>query len=161
MRKYQSWRLVGVLALLLGASVNAFAQLPEGGQDADPQAQLAHQEARMREAGQQVMRLVDSGLAGLIWDHASQEMKRLVSRDAFIAQIALSRTPLGAMLERGPPEVTRSHSDGFGDVPRGFYINVIALTRFANRPDILREMVTFRFDEDRAWRVTGYSLSLE
>ena len=43
-------------------------------------------------------------------------------------------------------------------VPEGLYINVSFPTRFANSAQPVRELVSFRFDEDQVWRLAGYSL---
>jgi hypothetical protein len=43
-------------------------------------------------------------------------------------------------------------------VPEGLYINVSFPTRFANSAQPVRELVSFRFDEDRIWRLAGYSV---
>jgi len=143
------------LALLAGGlcpGLLARAQVP------DPQAQLARQDEQMIQAGWQVMHLIDVGQIALVWDAASPVMKQRISREVFIAQLTDRRAQLGAVVERQRPEVTRSHSDGSGGVPEGFYINVVAKTRFSHQSEPVSEFVTFRFDEDQAWRVTGYSM---
>ena len=43
-------------------------------------------------------------------------------------------------------------------VPEGLYINVSFPTRFAKAPQPVRELVSFRLDEDKTWRLAGYSL---
>ena len=54
--------------------------------------------------------------------------------------------------------VTRSLFEPGQQVPQGLYINVRSATKFANHAEPVRELVSFRLDEDRVWRVSGYSL---
>jgi len=145
-----------MLWLVTGVGTVLMAHAQESA--SDPQAQLARQGEQMMQAGWQVMHLIDAGLIAPIWDEASTAMKAQISREAFINTISGERARLGAVVERSRPEVTRSHSDGSGGVPEGFYINVVATTRFLNQSESVSELVSFRFDEDQAWRVTGYSL---
>jgi len=147
---------------LLAASASVHAQQSFGDSKADAlarqQAGLARQDEQMRQAGWQVMYLVDFGQMGDIWDQASQVMKRLVMREEFVRQIVTERSKLGAVVERGWPEITRSVSDGSNGTPAGLYLNVISTTRFMHESMPVEELVSFRYDEDQVWRVTGYSL---
>jgi hypothetical protein len=59
---------------------------------------------------------------------------------------------------RGQPTITRVKYRAGGAVPEGVYINVSFPTRFANSAQPVRELVSFRFDEDQVWRLAGYSL---
>jgi len=152
MRRNALFLNIALLAGGVGLGLAVSAQAP------DPQAQLARQDEQIIQAGWQVMHLIDAGQIAPIWDEASQAMKERISRDVFIAQVTDRRARLGGLVERSRPEVTRSHSDGSGGVPEGFYINVVSKTRFANAPEPVSELLTFRFDEDQAWRVTGYSM---
>ena len=58
--------------------------------------------------------------------------------------------------------VRRSALVGIGaagaQVPEGLYINVSLPTRFSNSAQPVRELVSFRLDEDQVWRVSGYSI---
>ena len=56
------------------------------------------------------------------------------------------------------PEVSRSLFRAGQQVPEGLYINVRSATTFASNAQPVRELVSFRLDEDRVWRVSGYSL---
>ena len=125
----------------------------------EQRAQLARQDADMTQAALQVMQLVDRNQIGEVWDGASAVMKQAVTRDEFIRQITSDRTALGAVSGRANPAVTRTQGgqEG-GTVPAGLYINVASATTFANQPQPVRELVSFRLDEDRTWRVTGYTL---
>jgi len=144
-----------MVALVTGLGANA----QQAASTFDEQrAGLARQDEQMRQAGWEVMYMMDFGQMGEIWDMASQVMKNLVSREEFVGQVVSERNRLGALIERGSPAITRSRSDGSAGVPAGLYINVTSMTRFSNQTAPVRELVSFRFDEDQIWRVTGYSL---
>ncbi|WP_298575001.1 DUF4019 domain-containing protein [uncultured Luteimonas sp.] len=124
----------------------------------EQRAALAKQDADMTQAALQVLQLVDGNRIGEVWDGASAAMKRMVPRDEFIKQVTIDRNRLGAVASRGTPEVSRSLFRAGQQVPEGLYINVRSATTFASNPQPVRELVSFRLDEDRVWRVSGYSL---
>jgi len=157
MLEYRQMMRGGLLALGLVIALGANAQqTPDA--FADQQAGLARQDEQMRQAGWEVMYMMDFGQMGDVWDLASQTMKNVVAREEFVGQMVSDRVRLGALVERGSPTITRSSSDGSAGVPAGLYLNITSVTRFANQAAPVRELVSFRFDEDRIWRVTGYSL---
>ncbi len=166
-------RLIPTIAGLL-LCTSAFAQQPTAPRPAGAQpaagqpaieqltpeqrAALARQDADMTQAALQVLQLVDANRVGEVWDGASEAMKRMVPRDEFIKQVTIDRNRLGTVASRGAPEVTRSLFRPGQQVPEGLYINVRSATTFANGGQPVRELVSFRLDEDRVWRVSGYSL---
>ena len=122
------------------------------------QAQVARQDAEMGKAAARVVQLVDTSKTAEIWDGASKVAKSMVTRDAFVTQVDADRRKLGAPAERKQVAVTRSAYAAGGQVPAGNYINVVYATRFANAPQPVRELVSFHLDDDKTWRVSGYSL---
>lgn len=122
------------------------------------QAQLAKQNAEMTEAAMQVMQMVDANRIGEIWDGASATMKRVVTRDDFVKQVTIDRNKLGEVASRGKATVSRSQFPAGAQVPEGLYLNVAVPTTFAGSQQPVRELVSFRLDEDKTWRVSGYSL---
>jgi len=161
-------------ALLIACASAAHAQQPAAQPTAQPtaqpgaaaqqqltpeqQAQVARQDAEMSAAAVQVMQMIDGNRAGEVWDGASATMKRTVTRDEFVRQINIDRNRLGAPGKRDRPVVSRSQFRAGEAVPEGIYINVASPTTFASQPQPVRELVSFRLDEDRTWRVSGYSL---
>ena len=125
---------------------------------AEQQAQVARQDAEMSGAAVQVIQLMDQGKSAEIWDGASPVAKAVVNRQDFVTQIAADRTRLGAPTERKQVAVTRAAYAAGGAVPAGNYINVVFATRFANAAEPVRELVSFHLDEDKTWRVSGYSV---
>ncbi len=121
-------------------------------------AALAKQDVDTTQAAQQVLSLVDANRIAEVWEGASPTMKRLVTKDDFIKQVTIDRNRLGAPASRGKAVVSRSQFAAGGQVPAGLYINVNFPTKFAKAPQPVRELVSFRLDEDKTWRVSGYSL---
>ncbi|MCF5965203.1 DUF4019 domain-containing protein, partial [Xanthomonas perforans] len=85
-------------------------------------------------------------------------VKTAVKRDAFVSQIGTERARLGAVVGRGQGSVTRVKYGPGAQVPEGLYVNVSFPTRFAKAQQPVRELVSFRLDEDKTWRLAGYSL---
>lgn len=112
----------------------------------------------MTQAATQVAKMVDANRISEVWDGASPTMKRLVTKDEFIKQVTIDRNRLGTAGARGKAVVSRSQFAAGGQVPAGLYINVSIPTTFAKSPQPVRELVSFRLDEDKTWRVSGYSL---
>lgn len=112
----------------------------------------------MTQAAAQVVQLVDANRTGEVWDGASSVMKELVTRDDFIRQITTDRNKLGKVVNRGKAVVSRSQFPAGGKVPQGVYINVAVPTKFAKADKPVRELVSFHLDDDKTWRVSGYSL---
>src|SRR5690606_26809774 len=119
------------------------------------QAQLAKQNSDMSKAALQVMQMVDANQIGEIWDNASATMKRVVSRDDFVKQITIDRNRLGTVSSRGNPAVSRSQFPAGAQVPEGFYLNVAVLTTCSKSQGAVGELVSYRHDEDKTWRVSG------
>lgn len=122
------------------------------------QAQVQKQDAEMAAAGLKVAQLVDTNRAAEAWKGASAIARKSVTEQAFVSQLAADRTRLGALQSRGTPVVTRVKYAPGATVPEGLYINVSFPTRFANNAQPVRELVSFRLDEDKVWRLAGYSV---
>lgn len=124
------------------------------------QAQIAKQDAEMSKAAAQVVQLVDQNKTGEIWDGASAVAKSIVTKQAFVQQIAADRKTLGAPVERKQIGVSRTHYEANNPqgLPVGSYITVAYATKFANAAQPVREIVSFHADDDKTWRVSGYSL---
>ena len=137
------------------------AQNPQGAQQQltpEEKAQVARQDAEVTSAAARVVQMVDQNKAGEIWAGASSVAKGSVAQDEFVKQIALDRQKLGAVKERKQLAVTRAVYPAGGRVPAGNYVNVVYATKFAKVPEPVRELVSFRLDDDKIWRVSGYSL---
>ncbi len=122
------------------------------------QALVAKQDADMAAAAAWVVQTVDKNNAAEVWRGASPVAKNVVTLDAFVQQIALDRQKLGAATERKQMALTRAVYPAGGQVPAGSYVNVAYATKFANSPQAVRELVSFHLDDDKVWRVSGYSV---
>lgn len=134
------------------------AARPAPALSAAQQAQVAKQDAEMTAAAQRVAQLVDSQQAASVWDGASAVARKAVTRDVFANNVNADRTKLGALVSRGKPSITRVQYPAGASVPEGIYLNVSFPTRFANNAQPVRELVSFRLDEDKVWRASGYSV---
>jgi ATPase subunit of ABC transporter with duplicated ATPase domains len=151
-------------SLLLTASVAAFAQSPAApAQNAAPaltaqqQAQMTKQNQQMAQNSLQIARMIDNGQAGAVWDQASSVAKQSSSRGDFVDQVTADRAEVGKAGERKLAAITRTQSKG-GEVPAGQYINVSYATQFSKGQKPVRELISYHLDNDRVWRLTGYTL---
>ena len=147
-----AWQVAPVVA---PAPANSAGPAPLSRQE---RARLATQHADIIAAARQVMALVDAGRMDQVWEGASPAMQRIVPRGEFVQELALDRKRLGTVLSRGTPVVGRERYPAGGRVPQGEYRNVAVPTRFSGAAQPVRELVSFRLDEDRVWRVSGYSV---
>jgi len=141
------------LLLLLASGVSA-AQQPPAAQAAAQPAAGAIEPNAIRDAAQRVAMAMDAGQAAKLWDEASAITKKSVTRDAFIAGISKSRQPLGKATGRNWVSVRRQAGDG-QTLPAGLYASAEFLVEFADKRT-MRELVSFRLDEDGTWRFSGY-----
>lgn len=151
--------VIGV-ALLLATGVVAAQQTPAA-RSAAPQATTrpapgAVDPNAIRDAGLRVAAAVDAGQAAQLWDEASVVTKKTLSREAFVAGIGKSRQPLGKAPNRSWLSVRRQSGDGSA-LPPGLYASIEFLAEFAGKPPV-RELVSFRLDEDGSWRFAGYAV---
>ena len=122
------------------------------------QKQVKEQDDQLSAAARQIAVLVDSNRAAEAWKGASAVARKAVPEQTFVNQLAADRKRLGALTSRGQPVVTRVKYGPGATVPEGLYINVSFPTQFANSPQPVRELVSFRLDDDKVWRLAGYSV---
>jgi hypothetical protein len=122
------------------------------------QALVAKQDADMAAAAAWVVQTVDKNNAAEVWRGASPVAKNVVTVEEFVKQITADRQKLGAVTDRKQAALTRAVYPAGGQVPAGNYVNVAYVTKFANAPQPIRELVSFHLDDDKVWRISGYSL---
>ena len=144
---------IGIL-LLLASGVAAAQQPPAAPQAAAQPAPGAIEPNAIRDAAQRVALAMDAGQAAKLWDEASVVTKKSVTRDAFIAGINKTRQPLGKSSGRNWVSIRRQFGDGQA-LPSGLYASAEFLVEFADKRT-MRELVSFRLDEDGTWRFSGY-----
>jgi hypothetical protein len=147
--------------MLLAVAPLVFAQSAAPAASAQPtpaqQAAQAQMNQKIANAAGQVAQLVDAGKMGEIWDNASPIAKKATTRDAFIKQISADRATLGPLTSRAVRGVSYSKSDG-KSLPQGIYANVAFASKFAKAKAPVRELISFHLENDKTWRVTGYTL---
>lgn len=152
--------IAGFLGLLLAAGA-ADAQQNQAPAQAPAQAKPrsaadAVTPNALLEAGWRVAQTMDRGRAAELWDDASGVAKKAVARADFAAQTQKIRKPLGAVSARNWIAVRRALGDG-KSIPAGVYSSVEFVTTFGQNRT-MRELVSFRLDEDNVWRLSGYTL---
>ncbi len=91
-------------------------------------------------------------------DQASVVAKQSVTREQFVKTTETDRAKLGKMSSRKVAGITRSISKG-GKLPAGMYVNVNFATRFGNDAKSTRELTSFHLDNDKKWRLSGYTVN--
>lgn len=155
--------------LLLTITTAAYAQSPAGrlpgtaphGMDSSAltpaqQSQINKQAETLAQDSLKVALNIDQGQPGKVWDQASAVAKSFKRKD-FVRAIYSDREKLGAPYSRKRVAVTFARSKG-GEVPAGLYISVTYSTQFAKKKGVVREIVSYHLDNDRVWRVSGYSV---
>ena len=150
-----------LLVLLVSIGAQAWAQTPAASASLPAQqTQLARQNAGMSQAALKAAQMIDADQIGQVWDGASAVAKKAVARDFFVSQITGERRRLGTLVGRGAASVTRVKYAPGALVPEGLYVNISFPSRFGNLAQPVRELVSFRLDEDKVWRLSGYSLRM-
>ncbi|MEH6421568.1 DUF4019 domain-containing protein [Pseudomonas sp. CGJS7] len=109
----------------------------------------------IRDAGLRVVVGIDAGKVGELWDGGSAMLKRDVARDAFMANIASTRK--GSERPTARDWIAIHRAQGGGTLPAGQYASVQFATTFAGG-HALREILSFRLDDDGVWRFVGYAV---
>ena len=123
-------------------------------------AAVSEHDAILLTAARQAAQMVDQGQSPRLWDGASIVAKKAVGRDQFIQHVSQVRAQLGTVVSRGKGSISRVEYGQGAQVPAGLYVNVSFPTRFARADQIIRELVSFRLDEDKVWRLAGYHIQL-
>lgn len=146
--------VIGVVLLLNAAT--ATAQQQRAATPAASPVPGTIEPNAIRDAAMRVVVAIDAGQAAKLWDEASTVTKKSVARDAFVAGINKGRQPLGKIASRNWLSVRRQFGDGQA-LPSGLYASAEFLAEAAGKPPV-RELVSFRLDEDGTWRFAGYAV---
>ncbi|MDQ0086119.1 hypothetical protein J2W35_006500 [Variovorax boronicumulans] len=111
--------------------------------------------AQLAAVGAEVVAQVDSGRLGDLWNAASPVTRQTVPKAQFIEGLAEARKPLGAPSSRMWMMLARQQVGTEKGVMGGQYMSIEYQTSFA-KGVIKRELVSFRLDEDKIWRFSGY-----
>ncbi|WP_460714085.1 DUF4019 domain-containing protein [Lysobacter terrae] len=139
------------------AAAAPMAMAPMQSASTQPQAtQRDTDPGEMAKWGLQVLGMIDSQQAGMLWDGASQVTKQAVGRADFVTKVAQSRKALGAPASHVWMAVRRQLvTQKDQGAPPGFYATMEFVTTFQNNQALV-EVVSLRRDEDGRWRFAGY-----
>ena len=104
------------------------------------------------EAAKRWLELLDTDKAGLAWDNASKQLKSVVKRDQFVAQMRGVRKPLGKLQSREAVKFGRANE--LPGAPAGDYSIIEFEAKYKNGK--LAEQVVWSIEEGDIWRVAGY-----
>jgi hypothetical protein len=106
---------------------------------------------------QEVLEKIDSAQTDAVWDQGSSVFRDATSKNDFTANVAAARSGMGAVAERSWQLISRDRFESGNDkkLPPGDYATINYLVR-DDRGNEFRELVSFRFEKDRQWRLAGY-----
>jgi hypothetical protein len=124
---------------------------------AQPQPQPEVSVDALVSQAQATFRQIDARAGAAVWDSASPLMQNALKKDAFLARIENDRADMGPIAGRMWTGITRTFNPGTGTdrIPAGNYVNVSFLAQDGNGK-LLNELISFRLENDRTWRMTGY-----
>ena len=122
-------------------------------QDLDPSALV--------KAAQATIQKIDEGSPAGVWQDMSSVVKQRVTRKDFTEATLRARQPLGTPGARYWVAISRQRlAAATESVPAGMYSTVQFETQFQGNKAV-RELVSFRLDEDKTWRTSGYTVRVE
>lgn len=105
-----------------------------------------------------------AGRIAEVYDGASPVMKHVVTRDAFISNTTARLSKVGKITDHQWLQVGRVHfqstqpaAAGTTATPDGTYISIELLAR-TDAGKVVPEQISFRFDEDGVWRLSGFAI---
>lgn len=99
--------------------------------------------------------LVDTEEYARSWEVSSENLKEMLSQDAWNERIAEIRSFLGPIIERSQYDI--AYTDSPIDVPSGEYVVMRFVSKFELR-DRVTETVTLMLGDNNQWQVAGYFL---
>jgi hypothetical protein len=106
-------------------------------------------------AAAQFLFLVDTEEYARSWEVTSENLKTILTQEAWNEQIAKIRSFLGPIVERIHHDI--SYTDSAIGVPAGEYVVMTFISRFALRERVI-ETITLMLDSNNQWQVAGYFL---
>lgn len=147
-------------AVLLMTCATASAQQPTPPPSPSPAQRVATDigPSNVVQAAVAIAQMIDGGRIAEVWDGSSPISQKQVDRKKFVDTITAQRKPLGAPTARHWVAVTRNVVQNNPSVPNGLYVSARFETHFANNR-VASELFSFRFDDDKTWRLSGYSIN--
>jgi hypothetical protein len=141
-----AWRRFLVMLFACAASTALFAQ-PQSGVSLD---------GLLRQSNS-ILRQIDMRQTASAWDSASAVMQEGTRKDEFVTRVENDRAGLNPISSRLWQAMTRmSYGNGNAQrIPPGDYININYLA-LDDKGQLLQELISFRFEDEKQWRLTGY-----
>lgn len=111
---------------------------------------------RLGMAALRLVRVIERGDIGTLWDAASALVRMSLSRADFIASLTAQRRALGWGTERRWTAVRIDRARAGSSLPPGTYAVLEFSTRLGEDGLRYREQVTLRYEDDGVWRLAGY-----
>lgn len=157
--------MVGIKHMILALSALFCLILRPVVSTADAQPRPAQSSAQLGptaflDAALAVVSAVDRFEMASVWDRASPIMQSSIPKDRFVTNTAQRRALLGNIHSRDWTTIMRAVVDAprGGELPAGRYISVRFKTYGSNGLSA-EEVVSFHFDTDGRWKLSGYSIS--
>jgi hypothetical protein len=141
-----AWRRCLVMLFACMASTALFAQ-PQAGVSLD---------GLLRQSNS-VLRQIDLRDTASAWENASAVMRESTKKDEFVARVENDRAGLNSISSRLWQTMNRiTYGNGNAQrIPAGDYININYLA-LDDKGQLLQELISFRFEDEKQWRMTGY-----
>ncbi|MBN2137841.1 MAG: DUF4019 domain-containing protein [Sedimentisphaerales bacterium] len=104
-------------------------------------------------AAEQWLALIDAGKYADSWDQAAGYFKTAVPKEAWLASLSKTRTPLGKNVSRKLR--TKKFATSIPGAPDGEYV-IIQYQAGFEKESVVIETITPMLDKDGNWRVSGY-----
>jgi hypothetical protein len=106
-----------------------------------------------------VIRLIDDGQEGQVWDNGSDVLKKAAKREAFVAAVSKARKAFGKVESRKFLRLYKSRIPANNSKSQpGDYFTVRFLTKFANEKQPMVEVLSYHYDTPTLLRVSGYTV---
>jgi hypothetical protein len=100
---------------------------------------------------QEILRLMDAGNLGKVWEDGSQTLQKMTTKLVFVAAIKAFRSHVGEVRHRPTPTIVFTRD--MANAPAGHYAALLHDTVFKNAT--LEESVVL-VEQDGQWRLSGY-----
>lgn len=133
--------------------------MAEGSGLSGVEARIGLEDVDLPRLGMAAMRFIgaiERGEANLLWQAASDLIKRTVERDAFIGRLMEGRRPLGRGTGRRWTAVRIDQPRNGATLAPGTYA-ALEFSVYLGQPAApFREVVSLRLEDDGVWRLAGY-----
>lgn len=113
---------------------------------------------RLGMAAMRFIRMIEQGDIGLLWDAASEMLRRAVPREEFVATMVRDRRVLGRGTDRRWTSVRIDRPRDGASLPPATYAALEFSASLGRPAEHAREVVTLRWENGSVWRFAGYGV---